>query len=277
MTLPGSRTCATTLLAVWLTGCVSTEQKSKTADYEFITAHIIYGSLQSGIDDLFYLGTVQTGKLADAAGRGDTHKMQQLVGEGAIVDGVGAYGMTPLLWSINKRNLDGFKWLLEHNANPNLVSCCDAKQLDSNPMEIAAALSNSEYLELLLSHGGDVNLRSGPQQQTPLFAAIAYHRTENIKLLIRNHADVNAAEVNSPIVGGYAHTPLSDAMGVGQYEIAILLLQAGADACAKDALGHSVAYEMSTHANIGVTDADRKVYPQIVERLKPLACSKNGP
>jgi ankyrin repeat protein len=261
------------LLFVWQTGnSQSSQSNSETSNFNFIEMQVIQGAVSPKIDDFFFLGTLQTGKLADAAGRGDASQMQRFVNDGAIVDGVGAYGMTPLLWAMGRRNLAGFTWLLEHGANPNLVSCCDGKDLDLSPMDIASALENSEFLVTLLAHGGNVNLRSGKQQQTPLFAALAYRRTQNIRLLIENHADVNAAEVDNIFVGGFARTPLSFAMVPGQYEASLLLLNAGANPCLKDASGHSVAGEMSVRANVGTTDADRNAYAQVVEYLKPFTC-----
>jgi len=95
-----------------------------------------------------------------------------------------------LYWAVYRDDLEATKILADAGADPNL------KAYDSTSAFIHAAgkAGTSEYLRVLLKHGGNVNAVAdirGPQhQRTPLIAA-AYVSLENVKLLADAGADVN--------------------------------------------------------------------------------------
>jgi ankyrin repeat protein len=99
------------------------------------------------------------------------------------------FGQTLLNWAVYSDKYIPAKILLEHGANPNI------KASDSTTAVINAAdKPTSDYLKLVLKHGGDVNTIANidsPQRiRTPLIAASA-HNLESVKLLIDLGANAN--------------------------------------------------------------------------------------
>lgn len=264
---------STVFLALSQTACSLDElHKEFPNNYELMSDQVAEGALDISVNDIFILGMVEVGKLADAAGRGDTKQMQRLVNQSVSVNGVGQRAMTPLLWALGKRNMAGFLWLLEHGANPNLVSCCDIKKPKLSPMAMAAQAGDSRFLETLLEHGGDPNLITDDAERTPIFYAVTLRRMHNLELLIEHHADLNHVELSNNTVMAFGHTVLQHALDSSQFEIALILLHAGADPCTKDRSGHTVLSDMSVRGNSGTTSKDREAFPYIVEYLKRYTC-----
>ena len=247
-------------------------RKEFPRNFELMSDQVAEGTLDVPVSEIFLLGMVQVGKLADAAGRGDAKQMQQLVAQGVPINGVGQRGMTPLLWSLGKRNMKGFIWLLEHGADPNLVSCCDIKRPKLSPMAMAAQGSDSNFLETLLNRGGNPNLTIDDAERTPIFYAVTLRRMRNIELLIRHHADLDRVALRDITIMAFGSTVLQQALDSSQFEIALMLLHAGADPCIKDRSGHTVVGGMVGRGNSGSTPQDREAFPQIVEYLKRYTC-----
>ncbi len=247
-------------------------KRKESSGYEFMAGQIIHAAMTVRIEDVFFLGSVEIGKLASAAERGNTEQMQRLVDQGVAIDGVGQRGMTPLLWAMGKRGVTGFRWLLEHGASPNLVSCCDVKNSQLSPMEEAAAIEDSQYLQALLEHGGNANLIVDSAERTPIFSAVKFRHKKNIELLVRYRADLNRVTLSDITVMAFGGTALQQALDSSQFEIALILLRAGADPCIKDRSGHTVVGGMIGRGNSGSTLQDREAFPQIVEHLKRYTC-----
>ncbi len=101
------------------------------------------------------------------------------------------------------------------------------------PIHIASQEGNADVIRLLVRHGADVNA-IGPSGSSPLWLAAGYpeaHKaSQACEALIIAGADVNQPH---PMKG---FTPLCFAAEIGNYEIAELLLSAGADVnyCATD-------------------------------------------
>lgn len=251
---------------------MSSENTIRHSESEAIGVQIIHGSFDGKVEDLFFLGMVETGRLAEAAGRGDATGMQRAINQGASINGVGELGLTPLLWALNKRSPEGFRWLLENGADPNVVSCCDGKALKLSPMPIAAAIDDSQYLRALLSHSGNPNVVDNAVQRTPLFVAVLFNQTQNIQILLDHHADINAVEADNALVGGFGESVLAYAAGLNHFRTALLLLKAGANPCLKDGTGRTVADFISTHANTGVSDAEQQAFSELRAALKQSKC-----
>jgi len=103
------------------------------------------------------------------------------------------YGQSLLKWAIRMEQFEAAKTLLEEGANP------DQQSFNGwSPMtEAASNLSTSQYLELLIEFGADVNSVSVESTQenpfinrwTPLMFAI--RNFENVQILVNNGANVN--------------------------------------------------------------------------------------
>jgi ankyrin repeat protein len=137
------------------------------------------------------------------------------------------------LWAFPDNHLPRFKWLLEHGANPNVVveGEFNTQQMISRGESVtfmACKTSCPGYFEAVFDHGGDPNIRhTGPLgfSQTPLFAVITRgggDKAAKVLRLIELGADMNALSNGK--------TPVMQAVSwFGQYELALVMLEAGAD------------------------------------------------
>ena len=163
----------------------------------------------------------QVAALAVAAETGDVNKIDALVGQGVDVNAKGQNNITPLVRCLLAKNMAGYDALLRHKADPNLL---DDK--GRAVMFLAAQEKNPEWLRKALEHAGDPNLinrgnRNRPNS-TPIFYAIASNLPENARLLIAARADLD--HKNS-----FEGNPLYDAVENADFQIAYLLVEAGAD------------------------------------------------
>lgn len=172
-----------------------------------------------------YFSDPQVRALVISADDGDVKKMDQLIAAGVDVNARGKEGITPLIWTIYHHKIKGYQALLEHGADPNLQVQSGRHKGDS-AMETASQEHGSSYLKLAIAHGGDPNLidKYDADRRVPLFAALLANNKDNVALLIHAGADVNV--VSNPIS---QETPLLSALEIGEYEIAYMLLQAGAN------------------------------------------------
>ncbi len=200
--------------------------------------------------------------LADAITKGDTNKMQQLIAEGAEVNYVGRDDMRPLFWALAKQNIAGFKFLLDHGANPNVVT---ERPPLLNPLEIAVIMNDSRYLEELLKHGANPNVFVGNAPQTtgtPIFSAVLYNQTNNIALLLKYGADIECKLPNGT-------TPLHAAIYCGNYRAALFLYDAGANPLTKNTLGYSPIDTMKQFRdNAVLSRADEKAYRELLKEFR---------
>jgi len=185
-----------------------------------------------------YFTDPQVIALCRAIEANDLAEMQRLVKAGADVNAQGKDKMTPLLWAFPDNDLPRFKWLLEHGANPNVVveGEFNTRQTISrgdSVTHMACKTSLPGYFEAVFDHGGDPNIRhTGPLgfSQTPLFAVITRgggDKAAKIRRLIDLGADMNALSN-----GGI---PAMQAVSwFGQYELALMMLEAGANFCKYD-------------------------------------------
>ncbi|MFD0751470.1 ankyrin repeat domain-containing protein [Mucilaginibacter calamicampi] len=127
------------------------------------------------------------------------------------------FGESLLLWAVWSNHYKSAKALLEGGANPNLPDHQDGK----TPFIFSAEkFETSDYLKLLLTHGGNINFvttnDSTNMYTTPLVTA-SYHRLESVKLLVDAGADINYVDK------GF-RSPLSAAFTFKKVEIIRYLL-----------------------------------------------------
>jgi ankyrin repeat protein len=163
---------------------------------------------------------------------------QLLVDNDVSINGTDDEGVTAVLQSLISNNKDVYMKLLKKGANPNIVSL-DGRSV----INVAATRSDGFWLSAALEHGGDANIVNTGNttfpNSTPLYSAIRnmdvvnepWH-AENVKMLIKAGASISHRD-------GFGETPLLVAAKAGNYQIVVLLLEAGADPAQKDNSGVS--------------------------------------
>lgn len=179
-----------------------------------------------------YFDDPQVIQLCQAIEANDLAEMERLIQAGADVNAQGKGKMTPLLWAFPGNKPERFKKLLEHGADPNVIVESDFNTrhtaiVPGDSVTVLAARSSfPEHFGYVMEHGGNPN-QTNPETKCTLLRAIIMEGgpqvKERIKLLIEKGADLNAT-------GGSSSPPVMDAVGFfGQFDVALLLLEAGAD------------------------------------------------
>jgi ankyrin repeat protein len=198
--------------------------------------------------------------LAWAAYRDDLDTARLLVGARADVKAANRYGVTPLSLACTNGNEAMARLLLEAGADPNtalpgnetvLMTAARTGRLgpvqallergaDVNARERkgqtalmwAAAEGHAAVVKALLAAGADFRAAL-PSGFTPLFFAVRESRTDVVSVLLAARADVNEAMAPKRIASGKAPrrgtSPLVLAVENGHFELAMALLDAGAD------------------------------------------------
>jgi len=120
-----------------------------------------------------------------AAGSGNVAALDLLHRFGMKPDGIPA-GVPPLAYILGwMRPIDiaGARWLLEHKADPNLAWT----QSGDSPLHVAAQRLDVKTVELLVSHGADVNKRR-PDGRTPHTLAALHGNNEVAAWLLQHGA-----------------------------------------------------------------------------------------
>ncbi len=178
-----------------------------------------------------YFRNPKTIELCRAIEAKDLVRVRQAIADGADVNDRGTGNMNPLMWAFMDGKLEIFTHLLESGADPNVVY---EDEFGLGPgfwkgMTIVSATAKSEFpgfFEAVMAHGGDPNTLD-TRNNTTLYSIViksnSNQRYERIQLLI----DLGA---NMEVVSTYGMTPVHDAVSfLGQYEIALLMLEHGAD------------------------------------------------
>ena len=174
--------------------------------------------------------------LCKAIEANDLAEMERLVKAGADVNAQGKGNMTPLLWALPDNRLPRFKWLLEHGANPNVVIESDFNVRNymspgDSVTHMACKTSFPGYFDAVFDHGGDPNhpyLGKAISKGPPLTAVVRAlgrepkEKLKQVRRLVELGADMNALSPDA--------TPVMDAvLWPGQFDLALLMLEAGAD------------------------------------------------
>ena len=194
-----------------------------------------------------------------------TSVVGMLIAAGADVTAANRYGATPLSLASLTGNADIIGKLLEAGADAN-----EATVGGRTALMTAARTGNVDAVRVLLAHGAEVDATDDTHGQTALMWAAAEGNADAVRALIRAGADVHArtgrgftaflfasragavaaaralaaagAGVDEPLPNGV--TPLLLAITNMNFELAALLLEAGADP-QSDAVGWSALHQLS--------------------------------
>lgn len=169
-------------------------------------------------------------ELAKAAGKGQTSTIDKLIDEGVDVNAKGSQNATALFWSM--RNEKGFEYLLAKGADPNVVFADGG-----TVMHWAARKDKCNMLISALAYGGNPNLKGGMFDGSPAFATITAGRNNGVPacldVLLKSGADIEFRDK-------YGKTLLLLATDLARFDIALYLLDQGANKNATDPDGRSV-------------------------------------
>ncbi|QDH72838.1 hypothetical protein FKQ52_05025 [Brevundimonas sp. M20] len=156
--------------------------------------------------------------LGNAACAGESDAIRRSLADGAAVDGEGEAGITPLLWALRCRSIEGVRALLDAGADPDMV-------INGIPTVIfATRLENVEFLSAFLEHGANPNTSYDATWSSLLDVALLHgingRGWDHWDLLLRSGVDVNLPTQSR-------QTTAMKAVRATHYDRAIELLERG--------------------------------------------------
>ncbi len=159
--------------------------------------------------------------LVQAAEAGDVPTIKRLVAEGVDVNSSGRAGVTPLFRAVVASNKVGFETLLELGADPN-----QRDDWGDATIHACAEMNDGWWVEKAIQYGADPNRTNDGHPfvpgETPIFYSCRSEAEKAAKALIDAGADVDHRDK----IGA---TPLEIASEYAEYDIAYMLLKAGAN------------------------------------------------
>lgn len=162
----------------------------------------------------------------------DLEGIDKAVADGADVNARGKGGMTPLLWSYAENNPERLLKLLQLGADPNATweSDFNTRNTIVRPgdaiTQMVCDCSFDHYFDHVFDHGGDPNLTTIARGKTPLATLLSGSCTDKSKKLKRLVSLGASVDDSGP---GERSTPVELAVLTHQYDLALELLEAGAD------------------------------------------------
>ncbi|KAL4227950.1 Ankyrin repeat A protein 2 [Mactra antiquata] len=136
------------------------------------------------------------------AAQGELNMLKLQVEQGADLNKVDEYGLTPLLWACANGQLQTVKYLLEMNVELSIVG-----HHQENGLLFASCYGYSEIVKLLLQLGMEVNYVDETCSSSLMYAAYNNH-SKCVKLLLDYGADMTLNNENG-------HTAMDLAVGQG--------------------------------------------------------------
>ena len=171
--------------------------------------------------------------LGNAAMRGHIQSVKVLLEAGGDANGMGGF-YTPLQHAAVNNRVQVLELLIEHGAEVNVLTASG----DNALVETVTAGDYTDTARVLIDAGTDVN-HAGKFGKFPLKWAAAMGRTGIVRLLVQAGALVDLRVSSNTFRAEATSTPLGDACINGHWEIAGILLDAGADPNIPDGFGLS--------------------------------------
>ena len=207
-------------------------------------------------------------KYIQAAEAIESNNLDVISLKGLNLDHVGQEGMTLLMWSLVKKKKSGMKLLLETGADPNVTTT-------DNAMRLSVIAKDSDYLQILLKHGGDVDYVNKKNGRSLIFYAAVNRRLENIKILKDAGADMNHQNVSG-------NTVLNYAISFKAYDLCLALFDMGVNPAIKNRWDNNSLDLLEQFGDKGVEkgssnyDDMMKLRGEIKARLAPLGSMGSG-
>lgn len=232
-------TMSTFTLAAIVTGCASGSLERMMSGMDDAERAFNQRAREESVytktaEELF--ANAQVVKLAKAAARGDIEQMNLLVSEDVDLNYTGFKGVTPLFYAL--QDIEGFKHLLVVGADPNRMD-----ETRQSPISRAVEMSDPRFLRAALAHGGNPNIAVATWQigstnswlyEPLLHTAVGTGDVERIVMLLDAGADIDAKD-------SWGDTALLQTADRNDFAMMQMLLDRGADYMAKDRLGLDLA------------------------------------
>ncbi|MFH1983182.1 MAG: ankyrin repeat domain-containing protein [Pseudomonadota bacterium] len=132
--------------------------------------------------------------LFESAKSGNDERIRELLNTGANIDAKTRNGFTPLMVAVDAGHYSTSELLLKEGADVHFMDSFET-DLDEgawpSAVSLAARRRDHELLGLLLSHGADVNQRSGVDGDSPLTVAVDLRDPELVRFCLDKGADIN--------------------------------------------------------------------------------------
>ncbi len=160
-----------------------------------------------------YSSPNRTDHLIEAIAVKDVKKIEDLIAEGVNINSAGSSGETPLMEALGDDKAEILDLLLSHGIDVNLTATIG--ELEMAPLELAISSGHEASVKKLLAHGAKIE-REDMLGETVLFNAVRSGNAGITKLLIDHGADIN----HKNRIGD---TPLSLAEKSGNHRIVEIL------------------------------------------------------
>ncbi len=157
--------------------------------------------------------------VVDAASRGDTGKVRQLLRDGADVNEAQGDGMTALHWAAERGDAELAGVLIYAGINVD----AGTRIGKYTPLHLASRAGHASVVRALLEAGAKIDAWTTNSGVLPIHLAAASGDVATVTALIDADAEVDARE------GAWAQTPLIFAAAMNRVEVMQVLLDAGAD------------------------------------------------
>ena len=157
--------------------------------------------------------------VADAAMRGDTEAVRQLLRDGADVNAAQADGMSALHWVAERGDRELTEMLVYAGATLEATTRLGAY----TPLHLASRNGHADVVAALVAAGADVGAKTNPGGATPLHLAATGGSPAVIRALVEGGADLDAREAE------WEQTPLIFASAWNRVDAINTLIELGAD------------------------------------------------
>jgi len=168
-----------------------------------------------------------------AAETGNAAILERLLTAGADPNGVSEEGQTALMTAARNGKTDAVRALIRRGAKVNATESFKGQ----SPLMFAAGEGNTAAVEMLIEFGADLRARS-KAGFTPLLFAVRNNRHETAKFLLAHGANANDSIAGAN--GAPATAAINIAVLNADFDLASLLLDAGANPNVRDARGYPI-------------------------------------